>query len=463
MPRHSAFTSELKSDVSAPHDSQRRFVYDELFARGLSYFLPEFSLVPAGSLSGPGAPVFSVEMAGETDAELHWLGARYRLTHPNKQLTEQQLKLVGSIGQVLSVRYHYSFNADLAAGAINLYRGLPEDRIVSAFLDSSLYRDGQGPIEGSDRIADAIEVLRLTSLMTYENRRITTGALLFGSYRDPCHPLPPSVDGAVPYDSSLTAIRSFHRLCDGLHTVALVDRGGLLVELIEVQQWARPFEDLPLPVPSAAHYQAHQRATLCGGHVFLVLTPNGEIKIFADGVQIFNFLDGRWRLTDAAEKYRVWENAVGDRKLAELIFTVALNLADDRRGCLFVILDDAQSVSQLVAPGDLLASASRTASSERSKQQLHYLLRGKRVLDLPSPVVESVARIDGAIVLDRSSDLLAFGAILQPQMVPAFSATSPEGGRTTAATNASLYGKALKVSEDGLIAFYQDGLCVWEM
>jgi len=301
-------------------------------------------------------------------------------------------------------------------------------------------------------------------LMTHENRRITTGALLFGSHRDPCHTIPPSPGGAVPYDSALTSIRSFHRLCDGLQTVALVDGQGMLVELIEVQQWARPFADLPLPVPSGAHYQAHSRATLCGGHVFLVLTPNGEIKIFADGVQVFNFLDGRWRLTDAVEKYRQWENAVGDRKLAELIFTTALNLADDRRGCLFVITDDPENVSQLVSPGDLLANSNVVASAnEHNKQQLHYLLRARRVLDLPHTVLESVARIDGAIVLSRSSDLLAFGAILQPQLVPAFAQSSPEGGRTTAATNASLFGKALKVSEDGLISFYENGTCVWEM
>jgi hypothetical protein len=28
------------------------------------------------------------------------------------------------------------------------------------------------------------------------------------------------------------------------------------------------------------------RATLCGGHICLALTPNGEIKIFGEGVQL---------------------------------------------------------------------------------------------------------------------------------------------------------------------------------
>jgi hypothetical protein len=32
-----------------------------------------------------------------------------------------------------------------------------------------------------------------------------------------------------------------------------------------------------------------------------VLTPNGEIKIFAEGAQVFSFPDGRWHLTDTHE------------------------------------------------------------------------------------------------------------------------------------------------------------------
>jgi hypothetical protein len=274
--------------------------------------------------------------------------------------------------------------------------------------------------------------------------------------------VPDAPPGAVAYGDALTTIRSFHRLSDGLQTVALVDRAGLLVELIEVQEWAKPFAGMPLPVPSAANYEAHSRATLCGGHIFVILTANGEIKIIAGGMQVFNFLDGRWHLTDAEEKYRRWEGAIGDKRFAEIIFTVALNLADARRGCLFVILDDDESCNFLLSSGDLLA-ASSSPDHPTSKQNLHYLLRGQRVLDMAAPVLESVARIDGAIVLSRNSSLLAFGAILHPPSTPAYALSPVEGGRTTAAMNASRFGKVLKVSEDGQIAFYENGSCIWEM
>jgi hypothetical protein len=72
----------------------------------------------------------------------------------------------------------------------------------------------------------------------------------------------------------------------------------------------------------------------------MILTPNGEMKIFAEGVQVFQFLDGRWRLTDAQRKYGLWTKSVGNVELAERLFGAALNLAEDRRGGLFVVLDD---------------------------------------------------------------------------------------------------------------------------
>ena len=87
----------------------------------------------------------------------------------------------------------------------------------------------------------------------------------------------------------------------------------MLAEIVDVHDWAQPYAGQPLPVPAASAYATHARVTLCGGHLCLVLTANGEIKAFADGVQVFNFLDGVWRLTNAAEKHRVWRQALGRR------------------------------------------------------------------------------------------------------------------------------------------------------
>ena len=100
-------------------------------------------------------------------------------------------------------------------------------------------------------------MLRTSSMSTYENRRISTGVLLFGSMPEPCHAPPETPANALPYSHQLTTIRSFHRLCDGLRTMALVDQNGLLAELIDVHEWAEPYRDMPLAVPPSATYVDH--------------------------------------------------------------------------------------------------------------------------------------------------------------------------------------------------------------
>jgi hypothetical protein len=233
---------------------------------------------------------------------------------------------------------------------------------------------------------------------------------------------------------------------------------------VDVQRWTEPYSGFDLPVPPAARYESHCRATLCGGHTCLVLTPNGEIKVFAEGAQVFNFIDGRWRMTDAAEKYQQWLAAIDNQKLAEKLYRVAINLAEERRGGLFVVLDEAALAEGLIAPGDLLErEPAQLESGVGSKDQLHYLLRDKSLADLPATVIESIARIDGGIVMDRDSRLRAFGAILRLGLPVETPEGIAEGGRTTAAIGASRFGKVLKVSEDGGVSFYSDGRCMWEM
>lgn len=431
-------------------------LFGQLLARGVQYFLPSSNLRIVGHRE-QFSPEFIMREAGEGELAFEWLGNQYSLGNSGRRFTEHERSLLQSIGRVLSARYEPLFNTEIGVRSLAIFSGLPEDRYVSGFLESGVSDSALDAV--TDRISEAIEVLRISALSTYEDHRIATGALLFGSSPDPCHLLPPLPAGALPYSSELTSIRSFHRICDGLRTIALVDRSGLMVELVDVQEWARPFSDIALPVPSTRRYRTHSQATLCGGHVCLVLTPNGEIKIFAEGVQVFNFLEGRWHLTDAVEKYQAWENAIGDKELASRLFSAALNLAEGRRGGLFVVLEDARRVRQLVSGHDLLQSDMPARSG--SKNQLHYLLRSQRVTELSPPVLETIARIDGSIVLDRRSNLLAFGAILRHGLPADRDEEVGEGGRTAAAIGASQFGDVLKVSEDGQLSFYQKGHCVW--
>jgi DisA bacterial checkpoint controller nucleotide-binding len=436
-------------------------LYEKLIEGGVGYFFPsaKFGSIERHPVS-PEAPV-SLGPDGRS-VTMNWLGSSCSLTR-DEPFSDSELRLLTSIEAVLGARYRMIRDADRVEQRFELFRGLPEDRFVSAYVDRSPFSELVW--KGPDRVEDAIEVLRTTSLSTYENRRISTGALLFGRMPDPCHALPARPSGALRYSPALTSIRTFYRLCDGLQTLALIDENGFLAEIVDVEKWAQVYSDIPLPVPSAARYQTHSRATLCGGHVCMILTPNGEMKIIADGVQIFRFWDGRWRLTDVERKYRRWTEAVGNSQLAERLFVAALNLAEERRGGLLVVLDDPSKARKLVSMTDLVSHLpdSGQESVTSTKDQLHYLLHQKRVLEVPSSVLETIARIDGAVVLDRDAHLLAFGAILRHRDLADLHPENIEGGRTTAAVAASEFGNVLKISEDGLLSFFQKGKCVWDV
>src|SRR5438552_3804358 len=279
-------------------------LYEEFFERGLKYFFPFATFRPIGSdaeVNGDG-----IDGNAETSVlSLTALGSRYAFQN-NVAFTEYGLRMLESVSAVLTARYRMLRDADRNGLDVERFGGLPEDRYVSAFLDPRPYSDKSQ--SRPDRVADAIEVLRTSALTTYENRRISTGALLFGTSPDPCHDLPSSPPDHVRYSSALTRARSFHRLSDGLNTLALVDQDGCFVDVIDV----------------------------------------------------------------------------------------------------------ANDAERLIAPSDLLAStpSQQPPSGHFSKDQFHYLLRDKRLLDLPTTILETIARIDGAVVLDGDANLLAFGAIL---------------------------------------------------
>ena len=288
---------------------------------------------------------------------------------------------------------------------------------------------------------------------------------------DPEHPT--SAD-ALPYGVELTSLKSIHRLCDGSRTLFRVDRGGRLAEIIDVERFAAglPRNDgLEVPLPCPRHYAAHARATSSGGHVCLVLSPNQEIKLFANGVQAFTFAHGRWRMLDPATKFASWVHAVGAEAVARPLFQAALDLAESRQGGLFVVVDRPEdAIGRLIAPDDILGNPGQVGpppdlmpGDPLAKRALHYLARGRRLADIDSAILEALAGLDGALVVDRAGSLLAFGAILRHDVSSLPNTSAAEGARTTAAIVASRFGPVLKISEDGVISCFLGGLKAWDL
>jgi len=159
-------------------EATRPFVdalYPELLTRGIQYFFPEGRL----EVIGPAAKAEPQRAGGQArtgELEFDWLGLRYRLSAEAHLFSIDEARLLDGIQRVLSARYHLLFDAALAAQRLHLFRRLPEDRYVSAFLDPTPYAQIAAPSPMPDRVSDAIEVLRVSALTTHESRRIETGS-----------------------------------------------------------------------------------------------------------------------------------------------------------------------------------------------------------------------------------------------------------------------------------------------
>ncbi len=481
-------------------------------------------------------------------------GAWYRLAVPCPlDLGPRDRDLLRAIGRVMEL--HHQVLLRWSRGSLlRLRRGMPEDHYVAACLEPSAYANAES---APSRIAEAILTLRTMALSTYENRRVSTGALILGHPPGADLELDPSVgvcpDRALPFGLELTGLKSLHRLCDGRRTLFLVDRRHRLAEIIDIRQWAinqmlerceatspeeapagpasassDPAGTMPphsvapvLNVPCARAYMFHALATSEAGHVCLVLSPNQEIKVFAQGVQAFVFAHGRWRVLDPESKYGRWEEAVGQPSLARVLFQTALDLAEERQGGLLVVVHDpSQAIGRLIAPQDVLEPDRRfdldgqaraeeafalesparpftlfglnsrpepsrpqgqglSAGAFRApdvpgepltKRSLHYLARGRSVTGIDAAVLEALAGLDGALVTDAAGRLIAMGAILRhdvhsfPGSGPASDdAPMPEGARTTAAMVASHFGPVLKISQDGIVSCFLAGERVWDL
>jgi hypothetical protein len=453
--------------MSLPAAFAASALYDRLLQAALQRFFSRavFETESVASESSHGR--LAMEPTSDPAAlALRWFGTRHTLRVPEGiPFTRHEVRLARAIGAVLSARYRAMFEPRLMAARSDLFQGAIEDRYIGAFLDERAYT-AEGEQSRADRIAASIEVLRVAALSSYENRAISSGLLLLEGDEDPCGRRRPDGHG-VPYTQALTGVKSFYRLGDGVRTVFMASRTGELIDIVDIRRWAAEMcSGAESQVPCAEMYRAHAMATRGNRHVCVVLSPSHEIKVFAEGAQLFNFRNADWHLLDLEAKYERWAGAVGEPALAGRLFQTALDLSEARQGALFVVLRDAESaVPQLVHPGDLLDASPRSAapSGPLSRSDLSYLLATRTVARLDGSVLAALATMDGATVTDRAGRIIAVGAILRHPVPPAGARQpSTEGARTTAALGASQFGPVLKVSEDGLISFF-DRDRIWDI
>ncbi len=445
-------------------------VHQVQMLRTLEHFFPGSEVVKTGEEPLPGEERLPYrrnyriqEEEGGLDLTITWFNARY-LFKPGvpRAFLPGERKLVETILRVLDLRFRTMYGVAMPERA-RILPFAPEDQIVMEYLSPP----------APSRVPAALEVLRAFALSTYENREVSSGVVLLGTDQDPTAPDRVKVDGELPYNIRLTLLKGIYPMCDGLHTAFLVDKKGDVCWPIDIHQWAEKVQGhAPPPYTCPRNFYSHAQATRSGRHTCMVLVPTHEIKVFSEGAWVFSFTNARWRLLEISAKFAIWNKSTGSTSppdLAARLFQAALNLADDRRGALIVVLRDPESsLPDLVDPGDRMDHLNQFQEPENPmarpvKQMLHLLMQGRTINDIDDRVLESIAAVDGALVTDFAGRLLTFGAILRTPPQATSVTQTVEGARSTTARVVSHYGPVLKVSEDGFVSMFLDGARLWDI
>src|SRR4029434_4977833 len=205
--------------------------YDSLLQSALRQFFERATLDTEMTPSVSSDGRLAIEPSANPAALIvRWFGTRYTLRVPGRWVfTAHEVRLAQAIGAVLAARFSAILNPRIIAERGDLFRGAIEDRYVGAFLDPRPYTIESREAR-ADRIASIIELLRVAALSVDEYRPITTGVLLLSTADDPLGSGKTPRANAPAYAQSLTAIKSFYRLADGVNTVFLANSEGRLLD-----------------------------------------------------------------------------------------------------------------------------------------------------------------------------------------------------------------------------------------
>ena len=219
------------------------------------------------------------------------------------------------------------------------------------------------------------------------------------------------------------------------------------------------FSALPRDLPTHA-YAPHEsliylQAFLTTGDMALVAAPSGDILIILGNGIVFQRTQGRWHYLN----YLIAHNALRSKlshRVAIAVLRAALDLSFERAGALLCIPDRRDYLPALV---------SDHASADRANRILRESLRGLNITKWKErQVITAAATTDGSTIMSRQGRLLDIACMVaKPSPDRLLRVTGSREGRTfpgarsTAAWNASIYGVALKISEDGPITIYYHG------
>lgn len=190
------------------------------------------------------------------------------------------------------------------------------------------------------------------------------------------------------------------------------------------------------------------------GHLIFVKSMSGDIYVVLPTGDVFQKTQGRWHYLNYEKIFLILSSHY-DTHLSKSIVQTILSLSYEHQGALICILNSSKDIHKIVSDHKKIGrsnSVLRSSLAGLSITQRHH-----------RQIISSAARVDGAVVLGSNGKVLDVACmIVDPELKDVKAKGHSKikrlpGARTTAAWKASLYGIAIKVSEDGPVTVYKDG------
>jgi DisA bacterial checkpoint controller nucleotide-binding len=301
-----------------------------------------------------------------------------------------------------------------------------------------------GAAGATELIAETLEYMIELSGTRVEAREVTHGVVIADVFTD-------SPRLRFNYPADLRAAKRAPLLFDGQRSLLLIDTQGHPRFELQRHRLERLRPDTALAPLSTEFVESGSlvaEATARLGGLGLFLRADRSIWAFADGQPLLLRRGAHWTAFPL-ELTAFVASLIGGGGAAGIVVQAAYILAAQGHGAILGIVEDRNSVDAIVAPKDrydLRDEFDRQAM--RPETRLHHLIDAD---SLDAQTLARLAGLDGATIVDRDTNLLAYGAIVTS------SASKQEGARTAAAKSLSHTADAvLMVSQDGDITVFHD-------
>jgi len=294
-------------------------------------------------------------------------------------------------------------------------------------------------------IGETLEYLIELSGTRVEAHQLTHGVLITDAL-----PSPPRLRFRYPAD--LRDAKRAPVLFDGQRSVLVVDRDGharselqrhRLDHLAPTDDPRRP------PAEFVDNGSLVAEATRRMGGIGFFLRGDRTIWVFVDGQPLVLRRGEHWTAFPLELTGFIAKMIDGGRAAA-IVVEAAFIVSAQGHGAILAVVHDREVLSDIVSAKDRFDLRDEfDPPAMRAETRLHHLLDAE---NLDGQTLARLASLDGATIVDRDGNLLAYGAIVTS------SDSQHEGARTSAAkTLSETADVTLKVSEDGDITIFRSG------